>query len=270
MRILAAFLVVIIGLTQTVSADTSGLRRLTDREDLLGWEAIGRLDLAGRGFCTGTLIATDLVLTAAHCAFDRRSGEPYLPEQITFRAGLRDGVAIAERTVLQVATLPEFQPSARPSPDRIRADVALMRLAQPISVAQADPFVLTQDGAQSGAVSLASYGMDREEAISRQRSCQVLDAGRGLMAFDCDVTFGSSGSAVLSQVGGRGRIVSVISAMVEIDGRKVALGMDLTQAVTRLKAQLRRDPVPLPDRRVKRVRVGEGRSAGGAKFIKVD
>ena len=36
-------------------------------EDSKGWEAVGRLDLAGRGFCTGALISPDLVLTAAHC-----------------------------------------------------------------------------------------------------------------------------------------------------------------------------------------------------------
>ena len=30
-------------------AQNSGLVRLTDRDDLLGWEAVGRLDLAGRG-----------------------------------------------------------------------------------------------------------------------------------------------------------------------------------------------------------------------------
>ena len=45
----------------------TGLVKLGDRDDLLGWEAVGRLDQEGVGFCTGTLIAPDLVLTAAHC-----------------------------------------------------------------------------------------------------------------------------------------------------------------------------------------------------------
>jgi len=31
-------------------AQNSGLRRLTDRDDLFGWEAVGRLDIAEQGF----------------------------------------------------------------------------------------------------------------------------------------------------------------------------------------------------------------------------
>ena len=67
-----------------------------DRPDrLVGWEAVGRVETEG-GFCTGTLIATDIVLTAAHCLFDQ-NGAPIAAGEMRFRAGYHRGAAIAER-----------------------------------------------------------------------------------------------------------------------------------------------------------------------------
>ena len=47
-------------------AGDSRLQSLDTTEAGRAWEAVGRLDIDGKGFCTGTLIAPDLVLTAVH------------------------------------------------------------------------------------------------------------------------------------------------------------------------------------------------------------
>lgn len=269
-QILAVLVALAVGATASLAQDTSGLRRLTDRDDLLGWEAVGRLELNGRGFCTATLIAPDLVLTAAHCVYEKSSNRLLEAGQLIFRAGLRDGVSIAERPALQIAAHPGYAPGTPMSAKNVRHDVALIRLAQPINSSLANPFVLHQGNARGSQVSITSYGKGRAEALSRQRSCRILAAQDDLLVFDCDVTFGSSGSPVFTQVGGRGRIVSVVSGMMNADGQKVALGMALPARVAELKAMLRRNPVAAPDRRVKRLQVGTGRNSTGAKFIRPD
>ena len=269
-RILGAATALTITACSVLAQDNSGLRRLTDRDDLLGWEAVGRLELNGHGFCTATLIASDLVLTAAHCVYDRASSRLLQAGQVTFRAGLRDGVAVAERKGLQIAAHPGYTPGVPPNAQNIRHDVALIRLAEPITTTEADPFVLYQGARDGTEVSVTSYGQGRAEALSRQRSCKILGGRDDLMAFDCDVTFGSSGAPVFVRVGGRGRIASIISGGMKLEGRKVALGMVLPARVDELKALLRRNPTARPDRRVKRLQVGNGRNSTGAKFIRAD
>ena len=269
-RIPGLVLALCLGLMPAIALAGTGsaLARLSDRDDLLGWEAVGRLDLAGKGFCTGTLIAPALVLTAAHCVFDKATGQLLPPGAVTFHAGLRDGESIAERKALQIVVPPEYIPSQRVTMDNVRRDVALLRLAAPIVSSDADPFILYSGPLTASEVSVASYGKGRADAISRQRSCQVLSASNDLMVFDCDVTFGSSGAPVFARSGNRGRIVSVISGMAQVNGQKVALGMSLPAVVASLKAQMRRTPTAAPDRAIRRIRVGSGGRASGAKFVK--
>lgn len=246
----------------------SALVRLGDRNGLLGWEAVGRLDMADKGFCTGTLIAPDLVLTAAHCVVDHRSDAVLPANAITFRAGLRDGVAIAERQVLQIAVPPDYRASQKMSRDNVKRDVALLRLSGPIVSTDANPFILSHSNKSIRDVSVASYGKGRSEAISRQRNCSVLATADDLMMFDCNVTFGSSGAPVFVRNGNRQRILSVISGMAQANGQKVAIGMSLPSVVAQLKAQLRRAPAPAPKRSINLIGAGARNHTSGAKFIK--
>ena len=85
-----------LALAGSAAAQTTGLKRLTLRQDLLGFEAVGRLDLGRGGYCTGVLFAPELVLTAGHCLATLSRGAIAIGD-IRFRAGLRDGAAIAER-----------------------------------------------------------------------------------------------------------------------------------------------------------------------------
>ncbi|MEM1352388.1 MAG: trypsin-like serine protease [Pseudomonadota bacterium] len=250
--------------------ESTGLRGMATENEVLAWQAVGRLDADGRGFCTGTLIAPEFVLTAAHCVYDDRSGALIPAEKLTFRAGLRDGHAASERGISQIEAHPNYSPKARMSEENVRHDVALLRLATPIQTNELDPFVLHNRVITSGPVSVVSYGRGRETVPSRQDVCRVEAAQDDIMLMDCDITFGSSGAPVFSSGVGRGQIVSVISGMVRIDGRKYAVGMALPEVVADLRHRMwANQQKPVAEARRIKIGSGSGRSTtGGAKFVR--
>ena len=267
----AAVLVLALALP-AAAQDNSGLDRLDTRDDLRGWEAIGRVDIADGGFCTGTLIASDLVLTAAHCVI-KPGGTPVDAARITFRAGYADGSVIAESPVQRTVASPGFSGRENAPADEMLSDVALLQLATPIPTSVISPFTVALPGA-GDEVSVVSYAQGREEALSWQRVCKVLGQQDGLIAVDCDVTFGSSGAPVLDRSGYRAKIVSIIAAGSRENDRTIAFGMLLPAVVDDLKARLRAGQVtseaPASTARpgVKRIIVGGGNGDTGARFVK--
>ncbi len=259
-------------------AQNSGLEQLTRPDQIVSWKAVGRVDVGTSSYCTGTLIAADLVLTAAHCLFDA-TGAAHPISSITFRAGYAEGVSVAEANVARATAHSGYVPSStgRPEGAQILFDAALLQLATPISTALAPPFSVDSPGT-GDKVSVVSYARGRDTALSWQRACTVLGRYRGLIAVDCDVTFGSSGAPVFDRSRGRARIVSIISAGQTADDKTVAFGMELPKLVSDLKAQLRsgrgvvsadgpEGKAGAPE--VRRISVGaKDRSAGGARFVR--
>lgn len=266
----AFFLCVGMLLAGAAAAEDAGLQSLETREDARGWEAVGRLDISGKGFCTGALIAPDLVLTAAHCLFDRRTGARVSPDSIEFMAGWRNGRAYAYRAVRRAVVHPDYVFQHDVSPERVRDDVALLELQQPIRNTSVVPFRTAERPRKGDQIGVVSYAHDRAEAPSLQEVCSVMARQAGILVMSCNVDYGSSGSPVFSFEGETPMIVSVVSAVAQVEGQRVSLGTSLKAPLQVLRAELAKGGgygLP-PSPKVGRITVGEPRRDTGAKFVK--
>lgn len=250
-------------------AQDSRLQRMDTLDAGRKWEAVGRLDVNGEGFCTGALIAPDLVLTAAHCLYDSHTKAPIDPATIEFLAGWRNGRASAYRSVRRAVQHPSYVYDGELSTGRVRNDIALLQLQRPIRNTKVTPFETEARPRKGAKIGVVSYAHDRSEAPSLQEVCAVMARQQGVLVMSCDVDFGSSGAPVFSFDGGVPRIVSVVSAKAEVSGKQVSLGSALAEELTLLQAQLTAVATggQLPPG-VGRVKAGERASSSGAKFIK--
>lgn len=271
MRKLLSILLLGLGFSTPLGAsDNAPLRNLITGDDGRGWEAVGRLDMADESFCTGAMIADNLVLTAAHCLFNKDSGRPYEAGEIEFRAGWRNGRASAYRGARRALVHPDFEFSSGNRAQRVANDLALIELDRPIRMTSVTPFSIAKRPRKGAEVGVVSYAHDRADSPALQELCHVLARQSGTLILSCEVDFGSSGAPIFIQEEGEARIVSVVSAKASVRDIPVSLGTSLEKPLADLMAALEESDGLLTrvEPTARRIDLGGGLHSSGARFVR--
>ena len=241
---------------------------LQTRQDSEGWEAVGRLDISGKGFCTAALIRDRLILTAAHCLYDN-DGSLIESSRFSFNAGMRDGRAEATRQINRAVPHPDynFHEGSATEAAAVAMDIAVLELDRPIRTTRIRPFLIAQQPMTGDSVGVVSYARGREDTPSLQEVCMVLGRQTGVLVMTCEVDHGSSGSPVFMVENGETRIASVVSAMGFIGEQKVSLGTSLSGPLNALLSHFAALGPAQPGGTQRLISIGD-RNETGAKFVR--
>jgi protease YdgD len=184
------------------------------------WDAVVKVQTNIGGRCTGALVASDIVLTAAHCLYNPHTLALLQPVSLHVLIGFESGYYRWHALVRGYATGGGFIGGRRdrtPTADWARLDLAgaVPPAVTPLPVAASPP-------AAGDAVALAGYNQDEPLLLLADPSCRItatVDApGARLLAHDCSATRGTSGGPLLEKsVGGGWRIVGINIAVSDRD-----------------------------------------------------
>jgi protease YdgD len=175
------------------------------------WTALSKVQTNTGNRCTGVLIGSRRVLTAAHCLYNRRTQRMLPASSLHVLFGYERGTYQTHVTVERYLTGPGYEGPA--SSESLGADWALLILStlpdplvKPLPIAAKPPI-------PGAAVALGGYNQDKAHMLMVDLDCHITGlrsvANAPIFMHDCSATHGTSGGPLMAMRDDRWEVLGI-------------------------------------------------------------